>query len=150
MNKLWQLIWKKSNPLNLMSGGTMRQNHSGWGLVTGIHVLWFLWRDLGGNTNLLHFIKNVQKGFLRPERSEGLPFLRLAIPGGICATPVFCTKVVQDFGILGWNLAGLVLGHSRRDPIAGFEIWPPEGQVYLVTRTLNWPFWPFRGVKWQK
>ena len=38
---------------------------------------------------------------LRPKRSEGLPFLALAIPGGIGAIRVLQQKVVQDLGIFG-------------------------------------------------
>ena len=41
-------------------------------------------------------------------------------------------------------MAGLVLGHIRREWLCRFWIWPPGGRVYLVTQTLNWPFWPFR------
>ena len=31
-----------------------------------------------------------------------------------------------------------------------FFVSATRGRVYLVTQTLNWPFWPFKGVKLQK
>ena len=41
-------------------------------------------------------------------------------------------------GIFGQNLAGLVLGHSRRGIRACLYFWTPVDQVYLVTKTLKW------------
>ena len=96
---------------------------------------------------------------LRPERSEGLPFLCVASHRDNRSSEVFLAKVVLNNGIFQRNLAWLVLGHSRRDYITRFQNSPPGGRVYLVNGPENHRFcrfqatrgqiWPL-GIKYQK
>ena len=44
-------------------------------------------------------------------------------------------------GHIGMKLDRIGLGLTWSYPMAYLEFWPPGGRVYLVTRTLNWPFW---------
>ena len=47
---------------------------------------------------------------------------------------------------MGWNLAALVPGHSRRFTVTHLNFWQPVVRIHVISKTLKWLFGKFEGL----